>query len=189
MGNRPDSRARVTAPTPGRANSTTPNATEIRPDNTNSARVPALSPDPNAAAISMIPPAKAQIPTTSTSTSAVGPGQTIAITPAASAITPSSRWPSTGPAVALPNARMACSPASMNAYTANKMTSARIVTPGQASAMIPTTMASTPSRISEVDADLNMTHIPFVRLGFPAQPEAKVSRRPGEQRKPQFTIR
>jgi hypothetical protein len=106
--------------------------------------VPALCPASNAAAISMIPPAKAQIPTTSTSTSAVGPGQTIAITPAASAISASSRWPNTGPAVSLLNARMACSPASMNAYTANKMTSARIVTPGQASAMMPTTMASTP---------------------------------------------
>jgi hypothetical protein len=64
----------------------------------NSARVPAVSALPNAATISIIPPAKAQIPTTSTSTSAVGPGQTRAATPAASAISDSSRWPKTGPA-------------------------------------------------------------------------------------------
>src|SRR5712691_4081145 len=37
------------------------------------------------------------------------------------------------------------------------MTSARIVTPGHAIAMIPTMMARTPSRINEVDVDLNMT--------------------------------
>src|SRR5260370_41728931 len=41
------------------------------------------------------------------------------------------------------------------------MTSARIVTPGQASAMTPVIMASTPSRMSEVDVDLNMTGTPF----------------------------
>src|ERR1700683_3759573 len=41
------------------------------------------------------------------------------------------------------------------------MTSARIVTPGQAIAMIPTMTARTPSRIKEVDVDLNMKGIPF----------------------------
>src|SRR5690349_18944806 len=42
------------------------------------------------------------------------------------------------------------------------MTSARMVTWGQASAMTPTTMASTPSKISEVDVDLSMTDSPSV---------------------------
>ena len=83
----------------------------------NSARVPAVSPLWNAAKISKTPPTNAQIPmtSTSTSTSAVGPGQTRAMTPAAKAISASSRWPNTGPAVLLLNARIACSPASMNA--------------------------------------------------------------------------
>src|SRR6266702_5728950 len=44
------------------------------------------------------------------------------------------------------------------------MTSARIVTPGQAMAMIPTMMPRTPSRINEVDVDLNMTGIPLFWL-------------------------
>jgi hypothetical protein len=44
------------------------------------------------------------------------------------------------------------------------MTSASTVTPGQASAKIPTMMARTPSRINEVDVDLNITDIPFFRL-------------------------
>src|SRR5260370_42700540 len=49
----------------------------------------------------------------------------------------------------------------MNAYMAKRMTSARIVTPGQAMATIPTMTARTPRKISEVDSDLNMT-VPFV---------------------------
>ena len=57
----------------------------------------------------------AQIPITSTSTSAVGPGQTMATTPAARLIRLSSKWPMTGPAVALLNARMPSNTASMNA--------------------------------------------------------------------------
>src|ERR1700722_3742001 len=40
------------------------------------------------------------------------------------------------------------------------MTSARIVTPGQAMAMMPTMTARTPSRIIEADADLNMGGAP-----------------------------
>src|ERR1700689_437696 len=44
------------------------------------------------------------------------------------------------------------------------MTSARIVTPGQAMAKIPTTMARMPSRINETDDDLNMTGIPSAYL-------------------------
>src|SRR5579862_911823 len=44
------------------------------------------------------------------------------------------------------------------------MTSARIVTPGQAIAMTPTMTASMPSRINEVDVDLNMKGIPFACL-------------------------
>src|SRR6476619_4403051 len=48
------------------------------------------------------------------------------------------------------------------------MTSAAIVTLGQAIAMIPTMTLDTPSRISEVDDDLNMTGIPFFRLSFRA---------------------
>src|SRR5271163_771218 len=44
---------------------------------------------------------------------------------------------------------------------ANRMTSARIVTPGQAMARIPMMTARMPSRINEVDDDLNMTGIPF----------------------------
>ena len=42
-----------------------------------------------------------------------------------------------------------------------KMTSAAIVTPGQTMAMTPTMTPRTPSRINEVDVDLNMTGIPF----------------------------
>src|SRR6476659_7678707 len=48
------------------------------------------------------------------------------------------------------------------------MTSAAIVTLGQAMAMIPTMTLNAPSRISEVDDDLNMTGIPFFRLSFRA---------------------
>src|SRR5437660_11824572 len=44
------------------------------------------------------------------------------------------------------------------------MTRARIVTPGQAIAMIPTMTARMPSRIKEVDVDLNMKGIPFACL-------------------------
>jgi hypothetical protein len=44
------------------------------------------------------------------------------------------------------------------------MTSARIVACGQAMAMIPTMTARMPSRINEVEVDLNMKGIPF-RLG------------------------
>ena len=48
----------------------------------------------------------------------------------------------------------------------DRMTSARIVTPGQAMATILTMTPRTPSRINEVDVGLNMTGIPFVRLGL-----------------------
>src|SRR5215475_7712109 len=88
----------------GRAKSTMPNRMDTRPPTMNSARVPAVSPLWNAAKISKMPPTNAQIPMTSTSTSAVGPGQTSAMTPAARAISASSRWPNTGPAVLLLNA-------------------------------------------------------------------------------------
>src|SRR5690349_6876713 len=44
------------------------------------------------------------------------------------------------------------------------MTRARIVTPGQAIAMTPTMTASMPSRIKEVDVDLNIKGIPFACL-------------------------
>src|ERR1700683_832497 len=44
------------------------------------------------------------------------------------------------------------------------MTSAKIVTPGQAMAKIPAITASTPSRINGTDVDLNMTGIPFACL-------------------------
>ena len=66
----------------------------------------------------------------------------------------------TGPALRLLNARAACMPAAMNAYTANKMTSASTVTEGQASAMIATATATMPRAISDVLSDLNMT-VPF----------------------------
>src|SRR5712691_314309 len=46
------------------------------------------------------------------------------------------------------------------------MTSAKIVTPGQASATAPVMIARTPRRINEVDVDLNMTGIPFGRGGL-----------------------
>src|SRR5260370_10511995 len=59
----------------------------------------------------------------------------------------------------------------MNAYTANSRTSAKTVTPGQARAMMPTTTLRMPSRINEVDVDLDMKGIPF-RL---AQPHHGVS--------------
>src|SRR6516225_2748611 len=113
---RPNSSARVTAPTPGRANSRMPKATDTRPETMNSARVPAVSPLPNPAATSTTPPTRAQAATTMTRTYAVGPGQT----------------------------------------------SARIVTLGQAMAMIPTMTARMPSTINEVDvdlSDLNMTGV------------------------------
>ena len=58
----------------------------------------------------------------------MGPGQASATTLAARSASPSSRCPATGPALRLLNARMASSPAAMNAYTANRMTSARTVT-------------------------------------------------------------
>jgi hypothetical protein len=51
----------------------------------------------------------------------------------------------------------------MNAYTANKMTRASTVTPGQASAMMPTATARMPRRIREVLRDLNMTGFLFFR--------------------------
>ena len=57
----------------------------------------------------------AQVPTISTSTSAVGPGQTSATTPAARSTSPSSRCPNTGPALALLNARAISRPEAMNA--------------------------------------------------------------------------
>ena len=81
----------MTAPTPGRANSSTPNATDTRPDRMNSARVPALSPLWKPAKNSATPPTSAQAATTMTSTYAVGAGQTRATTPAARSISPSSR--------------------------------------------------------------------------------------------------
>src|SRR5579864_9259998 len=46
------------------------------------------------------------------------------------------------------------------------MTSARIVTPGQAMAVIPTMTARMPSRISAVEVDLNMSGIPSVCLSI-----------------------
>ena len=54
-------------------------------------------------------------PMISTRTSAVGPGQASATTPAARSASPSSRCPMTGPTLRLLNARAACSPAAMNA--------------------------------------------------------------------------
>jgi hypothetical protein len=112
---KPNSSAMVTAPMLGREKTTAPNATDTSPLTMNSPRVPAVSPAPNAARISDRPPAIAQNPTIRISTSAVGPGQARAVTPAARSISPSSRWPSTGPALRLLNARMPCSPAAANA--------------------------------------------------------------------------
>ena len=83
----------------------------------------------------------------------------------------------TGPAVRLLNARAACRPAAMNAYTANKMTSARTVTEGQASAMIPTTTARMPRVIRDVLSDLNIT-VPFA--WFAARRSGGIRTRPGE---------
>ena len=147
----------MTAPTPGRANSTTPNAIDTSPPRMNSARVPAGSSAAKAAAISTTPAMTAQVPTISTSTRAVGPGQARATTPAARSTSPRSRCPNTGPAVRLLNARMASRPAAMNAYTANRMTRASTVTWGQASAMMPTATARMPRQIREALSDLNMT--------------------------------
>src|SRR6266704_2319354 len=87
-----------------------PNAMDTSPPTMNSARVPATSPLRKAANSSTTPPVNDQIATIRTSTSAVTPGHTSAVTPAARSISPTSRWPKTGPAVALLNARMACSP-------------------------------------------------------------------------------
>src|ERR1700733_471393 len=47
------------------------------------------------------------------------------------------------------------------------ITSARIVTPGQAMATIPMMRASTPIRINEVDVDLNAVGIALARTVFP----------------------
>ena len=63
----------------------------------------------------------------------------------------------------------------MNAYTANKMTSASTVTEGQASAMIPTITARMPRTIRDVLSDLNMT-VPFASL--PWSPGVRDSARP-----------
>ena len=78
-------------------------------------RVPAGSPEAKAAENSTRPAVIAHTPTISTRTSAVGPGQASAITPAARSTRPSSRCPRTGPALRLLNARAACRPAAMNA--------------------------------------------------------------------------
>ena len=63
----------------------------------------------------------AHTPTISTKTSAVGPGQARAMTPTARSARASSRRLATGPALTLLNARAACRPTAMDAYTANKM--------------------------------------------------------------------
>jgi hypothetical protein len=68
-----------------------PNATDTRPKMMNSARVPALSPLPNPAAISTTPLTRAQAAITMTRTNAVGPGHTRATTAAARLISASSR--------------------------------------------------------------------------------------------------
>jgi hypothetical protein len=78
-------------------------------------RVPAVSALPNAANGSKNPPMNAQIATMTASTSVVGPGQARTTIPAARSISPSSRWPRTGPALPLLNARTACRAAAMNA--------------------------------------------------------------------------
>ena len=72
----------------------------------------------------------------------------------------------TGPALRLLNARAACMPEAMNAYTANTMTRASTVTEGQASAITPTARARMPRAIRDVLSDLNMT-VPF--SGFAAR--------------------
>jgi hypothetical protein len=54
-------------------------------------------------------------------------------------------------------------------------TSARTVTPGQAMAIIPATIARMPSRINEVDVDLNMKGIPLP-LGQRTTASPKASR-------------
>ena len=105
----------MTAPTPGRANSRTPNTNDTSPDSSNSARMPALSPAWKPAKNSAAPPTSAHDATTMTSTYAVGAGQTRANSPAASPTSASSRWPRTGPADRLLNARMVWRPASANA--------------------------------------------------------------------------
>ena len=74
----------------------------------------------------------------------------------------------TGPALRLLNPRAASTADAMNAYTANKMTSASTVTEGQASAMIPMTTARVPRAIRDVLSDLSMT-VPFAR-SLPGRP-------------------
>src|SRR5580658_9482799 len=56
------------------------------------------------------------------------------------------------------------------------MTSARIVTPGQAMAKTPKITARMPTRINEVDEDLNMTRIPFACLSRTTPPGKSVVR-------------
>ena len=75
----------------GRASSTKPNTIETRPPSRNMARVPADSPARKAEKISTKPLITAQVPTITTSTSAVGNGQASAITPAAKLTRPNSR--------------------------------------------------------------------------------------------------
>src|SRR5262249_34975019 len=85
---------------------------------------PAVPPARTPAQSATRPPRPAQAPMTRASTSAGGAGQTRATTPAAKPMSPSSRWPNTGPAVRLLNARADSSPASRNAYAAKSRTSA-----------------------------------------------------------------
>src|SRR5213595_1323791 len=80
---------------------------DTRAPRMNSARAPVGSPAAKAAPISTTPAMTAQVPTISTSTRAVGPGQARATTPAARFTRPRSRCPNTGPAPGLLNARMA----------------------------------------------------------------------------------
>src|SRR3954447_6611523 len=154
MLNRPKTVASETAPMSGLMNSTIPSATEIRPPRAHIARSPAVSPWPKAITTSTTPVTKAQAAIQMVRTRAVGPGHTSATTPAARDSSARSNQPTTGPARSLANARAASLNAAMKAKTANRTTNAPTVMPGQATATMPMTIASSPRHRRDAERDI-----------------------------------
>ena len=105
---------------------------------------------------SMTPETMAQAPIQIVKTQAVMPGQARATTPAATSTKARKRWPTTGPASRSKKAHAPCMKASPNARMAKMITTARIVTPGQMMAMMPTAIAKRPRQRNEDDSELNI---------------------------------
>jgi hypothetical protein len=130
----------------------------------NSARVPVVSPLPKPAKNSATPSASAHAATTMTRTNAVGAGQARGEHPGRQVDQPEQQMTQDragGPAAEGPHALQS---RVHERVDREEMTSARIVTSGQAMAKIPTMTARMPSRTNEVDDDLNMTGIPSACL-------------------------